>query len=73
MTFKYINHVSVTEAGLCSLYGLGMLDFIPLEATSKLPGDFHGLEVLGQYSDDPVILTTQKILGFTVVHMIGER
>ena len=70
---KCINHVSVTEAGLFSLYGLGLLDLIPLEATFKLPGDFYGLEVLGQYSEDPGILTTQKVLGFTVVNMIGEN
>ena len=70
---KYINYVSVTEAGLFTLYGLGLLDLIPLEATFKLPGDFYGLEVLGQYSEDPVILTTQKVLGFTVVNMIGEN
>ena len=70
---KCINHVSVTEAGLFSLYGLGLLDLIPLEATFKLPGDFYGLEVLGQYSEDQVILTTQMVLGFTVVNMIGEN
>ena len=67
------NYVSVTEAGFFTLYGLGLLDLIPLEATFKLPGDFYGLEVLGQYSEDPVILTTQKVLGFTVVNMIGEN
>jgi hypothetical protein len=72
-TYRYINYVSVTEAGLFTLYGLGLLDLIPLEATFKLPGNFYGLEVLGQYSEDPVILTTQKVFGFTVVNMIGEN
>jgi hypothetical protein len=55
----------VTEAGLFTLYGLGLLDLIPLEATFKLPGDVYGLQVLEQYSEDPVILTTQKVLGLS--------
>ena len=51
---------------------LALIVLGPLNAVPLLTGDFHGLEVLEPYSDDPVIITTQKLLGFTVVNMIGE-
>ena len=44
----------------------------PLVAIRLLVWDFHGLEVLEPYCEDPVILTTEKISGLIVVNMVGE-
>ena len=62
----------VTEGGLFTLSHLGQVGLWPLQAVHLNSGDFHGLEVMEPYSEDPVILTTQKKDAFTVVSMIGK-
>ena len=55
-----------------TLSHLGQVGLWPLQAVQLLSGDFRGLEVMEPYSEDPVILTTQKKDTFTVVSMIGK-
>ena len=35
-------------------------------------GDFQGLEVLGTYSEDPIVITSDKLHGVILVNMIGK-
>ena len=59
-------HFVVTEGGLFTLSHLGQVGLWPLQAVHLISGDFRGLEVMEPYSEDPVILTTQKKDVFTV-------
>ena len=61
----------MTELGLYSLHNIGLAVFGPLVPHRLLVGDFHGLEVMEPYAEDPVIVTTQYINGFVIVSMIG--
>jgi hypothetical protein len=37
-----------------------------------LSGDFQGAEVMSPHSDEPIIITTEKMHGFIVINMIGK-
>ena len=62
----------MTEDGLYILQCITLIEAWPSDAVLLCSGDFQGLEVLGAYSEDPIVLTTEKIHGVIMVTMIGK-
>ena len=63
--------LTVTVDGLYHLECLALVDVWPADAFQVLSGDFRGLEVLGRYSEYPIILTTEIIRSALMVTMVG--
>ena len=54
-------------------FGVQIAVYFPPVVRQLLAGDFHGVEVLGNYTVAPIVIATSTDSKFLIVNMIGTN